>query len=129
MFKRPTGKAALVTGGSRGIGAAIAKRLAAEGANVAITYAENKEAAETLVAELKAQGSRAFAIRANAGDAQDAAGAVRRVVEKYGGIDILVHNAGVAGVALLPESDFADSEITAWMVIHAAERSDEAPLA
>jgi 3-oxoacyl-[acyl-carrier protein] reductase len=60
------------------------------------------------VAELKAQGSRAFAIRANAGDAQDAASAVRRVAEQYRGIDILVHNAGVAGFAPLPESDFAD---------------------
>jgi hypothetical protein len=55
------GKPPLVTGGSRGIGAAIAKRLAAEGANVAITYAENKDAAEEVVSELKAQGSRAFA--------------------------------------------------------------------
>lgn len=108
MSERLAGKAALVTGGSRGIGAAIAKRLAAEGANVAITYAENKDGAEEVVSELKAQGSRAFAIRANAGDPQEAAGAVRQVVEEYGGIDILVHNAGIAGFAPLAESDFAD---------------------
>jgi 3-oxoacyl-[acyl-carrier protein] reductase len=108
VSKRLSGKAALVTGGSRGIGAAIAKRLAADGANVAITYAGNQEAAEKVVAELKASGSQAFAIKADAADPQDAAGAVRQVAEQYGGIDILVHSAGVFGFAPLPESDFAD---------------------
>jgi 3-oxoacyl-[acyl-carrier protein] reductase len=108
VSERLSGKVALVTGGSRGIGAAIAKRLAADGADVAITYAANKEAADKVVAELTANGSHAFAIQANAADPQEAAGAVHQVAEQYGGIDILVHNAGIAGFAPLPESDFAD---------------------
>lgn len=108
MAKRLSGKVALVTGGSRGIGAAIAKRLAVDGADVAITYAANKEAADKVVAELTADGSHALAIQADAADPQDAAAAVHKVAEQYGGIDILVHNAGVAGFATLPESDFAE---------------------
>jgi 3-oxoacyl-[acyl-carrier protein] reductase len=103
-----TGKVALVTGGSRGIGAAIAKRLAADGAAVAITYSASKEAADKVISEIAATGSQGLAIQADAANPDDAAGAVHHVVERFGGLDILVHNAGVANLAPLPESDFAD---------------------
>ena len=108
MSKGISGKAALVTGGSRGIGAAIARRLAADGAKVAITYAGNKEAADKVVAELSAAGADAFAIQADAADPEATESAVRQVAERFDGLDILVHNAGVAAFAPLPDSDFAE---------------------
>lgn len=103
-----TGKVALVTGASRGIGAAIAKRLAADGAKVAITYAASKTKADSVISEITAAGSEGMAIRADAAKPEEAAAAVHQVVERFGGLDILVHNAGVANLAPLPESDFAD---------------------
>lgn len=103
-----SGKVALVTGGSRGIGAAIAKRYAADGADVAITYAANKEAANRTVAELVASGTKSLAIQADAADPEAAAAAVHQVAEQLGGLDILVHNAGVAAFAALPHSEFAE---------------------
>ncbi|AWT46247.1 MULTISPECIES: SDR family oxidoreductase [Streptomyces] len=89
------GKAALVTGGSRGIGAATAVRLARTGADVALTYVSDKEAAEGVVQAVTALGRRAVALRADAGDAAEAAGAVDRAAEALGGLDVLVNNAGV----------------------------------
>ncbi|MDI1228118.1 MAG: SDR family oxidoreductase [bacterium] len=91
-----SGKAALVTGGSRGIGAAIAKRLAADGAKVAITYVNGKDKAEAVVKEIKAQGGEAFAIQADSGDRKAVAAAVTQTVKLLGRLDILVNNAGVA---------------------------------
>jgi len=90
------GKTALVTGGSRSIGAAIAKRLAADGAAVAITYSASKGKADEVVREIEAAGGRALAIAADAGDAAAVRAAVAATVEVFGGIDILVNNAGLS---------------------------------
>jgi 3-oxoacyl-[acyl-carrier protein] reductase len=89
------GKVALVTGGSRGIGAAVALRLARAGADVAVTYAQGKEAAGEVVRAVRALGRGASALRADSADPGEAAGAVERTAEVYGGLDILVNNAGV----------------------------------
>ncbi|MFF7124408.1 MULTISPECIES: SDR family oxidoreductase [unclassified Streptomyces] len=89
------GKVALVTGGSRGIGAAVALRLARAGADVAVTYVNGKEAAEDVVRAVEALGRRAVALRADSADADEAAGAVERTAEVYGGLDVLVNNVGV----------------------------------
>ncbi|MET7358315.1 SDR family oxidoreductase [Streptomyces sp. NPDC005562] len=89
------GKTALVTGGSRGIGAAIALRLAADGADVAITFVRNEDAAREVVAKIESMGRRGFALRADAADAGDAAGAVERAADDLGRLDILVNNAGI----------------------------------
>ncbi|MFI9160184.1 3-oxoacyl-ACP reductase family protein [Kitasatospora aureofaciens] len=94
MSNELTGKVALVTGGSRGIGAAVAQRLAAEGAAVALTYVRAEEQARTVVKEIEAAGGRAVAIRADLVEPEAATRAVEETVRQLGGIDVLVNNAG-----------------------------------
>jgi len=90
------GKAALVTGGSRGIGAAVALTLAGAGADVAITYLNSRQSAENVAAEMRAMGVRARSIRADQADPAAASAVVHQVAKEFGRLDILVNNAAVA---------------------------------
>lgn len=110
------GKVALVTGGSRGIGAAIVKRLANDGAAVAFTYASAQQKAEELVKEIEASGGRALALRADSGDADAVKGAVAETVKAFGGIHILVNNAGLA--KLKPYDQFAIEEFDRMVAVN-----------
>jgi 3-oxoacyl-[acyl-carrier protein] reductase/tetrahydroxynaphthalene reductase len=92
---RLANKVALVTGGSRGIGAAISRRLAAEGASVAVNYVSNVEAAQGLVEQLTAEGHRAATFRADVSDRTQAHELVTQVLEAFGGLDLVASNAGV----------------------------------
>src|SRR5271169_3846309 len=96
MSKKLEGKIALITGGSRGIGAAIAKRLAADGAKVAFTYAKDASAASAVVKAIERDGGKAVAIQADAADVEAVKRAVEKTVATFGRLDVLVNSAGTA---------------------------------
>ncbi len=110
------GKVALVTGGSRGIGAAIAKRLASEGATVALTYASSAEAAQQVVNEIRQHGGKAVAIHADSANVEQIRTAVATTAAELGGVDILVNNAGTLGLGSV--EDFAEAEFDRILAIN-----------
>jgi len=103
-------KVALITGGSRGIGAAIAKRLAADGANVAITYAKDAGAASAVVTAIERGGGKAVAIQADAADPDAVTDAVEQAVATFGRLDVLVNNAGTAIPKTFEETTLAEMD-------------------
>lgn len=108
MNQNLKGRRALVTGGSRGIGAAIVKRLAGEGADVALTYSSSPERANEVVQAVASGGVKALAIQADSANPEAVVAAVERTVSELGGIDILVNNAGIAVMAPLEDFKLAD---------------------
>jgi 3-oxoacyl-[acyl-carrier protein] reductase len=102
------GKLALVTGASRGIGAAIAKTLAAEGADVAITYEKSADLANEVVKAIRDQGRKGIAIQADSADVSAVQASIEKTVRELGGLDILVNNAGILRVGGLKDNSIAD---------------------
>ncbi|HEY6622739.1 MAG TPA: 3-oxoacyl-ACP reductase family protein [Acidimicrobiales bacterium] len=109
------GKVALVTGGSRGIGAAIARRLAHDGAAVALTYATSAGKAHAVAEQIEAKGGRALVIEADNADPGGAEAAVEQTVRDLGGIDILVNNAGIFNGGSIEEATVEELDLT-WAV-------------
>lgn len=107
-----TGKVALVQGGSRGIGEAIVRRLAAQGASVAFTYVNSEEKAQALAATLNQNGGKALAIRADAASEAQINAAVDHTLEAFGGLDVLVNNSGVLLLGPVDEISLEDFDRT-----------------
>jgi NAD(P)-dependent dehydrogenase (short-subunit alcohol dehydrogenase family) len=123
------GKRALVTGGSRGIGAAIAKRLARDGADVAITYQHSADQAEAVVGEIEAAGRRGIAIRADSADAAAVRAAVDKAAGALGGLDILVNSAGIFRNSALETLTDADIDATLAVNVRAVVVASQAAAA
>ena len=119
-MSRLQGKVALVTGGSRGIGAAIARKLAEEGADVALTYARAADKAQAVVAEIEATGRRGLAIAADNSDAAAVEAAVGKAVAAFGRLDILVNNAGIFQTGTIETLTLADFDETIAVNLRAA---------
>jgi len=115
-MNRIEGKVALVTGGSRGIGAAVAVRLAREGADVVLTYSHDEENAAAVVGRVEAEGRRGLALRADSADVDAVTGAVEETVTAFGGLDVLVNNAGVFEVG--PVEDLGPEEFDRTMAVN-----------
>jgi 3-oxoacyl-[acyl-carrier protein] reductase len=103
MMSKLTGKVAVVTGASKGIGAAIAKALAAQGASVVVNYASSRAGADKVVADITAAGGKAVAVGGDVSKAADAKGIIDTAIESYGRLDVLVNNSGVYEFATLEE--------------------------
>ncbi|MBO4228220.1 SDR family NAD(P)-dependent oxidoreductase [Bradyrhizobium neotropicale] len=123
------GKRALVTGASRGIGAAIARRLAADGANVAITYERSADKAQAVVAEIERLGRRGLAIKADSADAAVVKAAVDQAAEALGGLDILVNNAGIFRGGPIDELSLEDIDATLAVNVRAVVVGSQAAAA
>ncbi|HEY1923181.1 MAG TPA: SDR family NAD(P)-dependent oxidoreductase, partial [Tepidisphaeraceae bacterium] len=108
MSKSLSGKRAFVTGGSRGIGAAIVQRLAADGADVGFTYANAADRANAVVQGVEAAGAKGLAIRADSSDAAAVSDAVEQTAARFGGLDILVNSAGIIVLGPVDEIKLAD---------------------
>jgi NAD(P)-dependent dehydrogenase (short-subunit alcohol dehydrogenase family) len=123
------GKRALVTGASRGIGAAIAKALAAEGADVAITYEKSAESAAVVVSAIRAKGRRAVAIQADSAEAAAVQTSVDKTVAELGGLDILVNNAGILRSGELKDISLTDIDALLNVNVRAPIIASKAALA
>ncbi|MEQ6969707.1 3-oxoacyl-ACP reductase family protein [Pectobacterium polaris] len=122
------GKKALVTGASRGIGAAIALELAEKGADVAITYQNSEERALDVVRAIEAKGRRAFAIKADSADAEAVVRSVNEAADALGGLDILVNNAGIARGGMLSQLSLADIDDTLNVNVRAVLLASQAAI-
>jgi len=112
------GKVAFVQGGSRGIGAAIAKRLARDGAAVALTYASSADKAQEVVREIEVAGGHAMAIQADSADAKQIKAAVQLAADTFGKIDILVNNAGVLALGNVAEAEIPLEDIDRTLAVN-----------
>lgn len=123
------GKVAFVTGGSRGIGAAVVRRLAAEGAAVAFSYQHSADTAHALVRDIEAAGGRAIALRADAADAAAVGSAIDSVARELGGVDILVNNAGVLRMGDIADFSLEDFDLTVAVNVRAVFVATKAAVA